>query len=127
MKDSHKGQNKQDEPIESREHGPEENQESVNKQNPNPNSNQGQDLSGLSFEEALERLEKLVRDLEDGKLSLEESLEYFQEGIKLSQACRELLASAEYKVHHLLKDVEAEEDPALEPGESDNSAYTVDE
>lgn len=65
-------------------------------------------LTELSFEEALGRLEKIVQELEEGNLSLEESLQNFQEGIKLSQACREILAKAEYKVHYLLSNMDEE-------------------
>lgn len=58
----------------------------------------------ISFEKALEKLEGIVKKMESGELSLEESLKLFQEGIDLSAVCRELLAEAEFKVEHLLKD-----------------------
>jgi len=61
-------------------------------------------LDNLSFEEALKKLENLVENLEKAELPLEESIKYFQEAIKLSRRCRELLAEAEYRVEYLLKE-----------------------
>lgn len=60
----------------------------------------------LSFEEALERLEKLIAGMEKGDLSLEESLRLFREGMELASHCRKLLADAEYRVEILLQDGE---------------------
>ncbi len=55
----------------------------------------------LSFEEALERLEGLVDALEEGDLELEESLEKFEEGVKLVRSCSDRLRSAELRVKQL--------------------------
>ena len=55
------------------------------------------------FEECLERLEKIVQELEKGEVSLEKSLKLFEEGIQLSSACRKELEQAEGKVEILLK------------------------
>ncbi|OGW15336.1 MAG: exodeoxyribonuclease VII small subunit [Nitrospinae bacterium RIFCSPLOWO2_12_FULL_45_22] len=55
------------------------------------------------FEEAMSRLEELVKRLEGGDLSLDESLEVFEEGIKLSRWCIKKLEEAERKVEVLLK------------------------
>ncbi len=56
-----------------------------------------------SFEQALKKLEQIVEKLEGGKLSLEESLSLFEEGINLSRFCTKKLAQAEKKVEKLLK------------------------
>lgn len=56
-----------------------------------------------SFEEALARLETVVKELEDGRLSLEKSLELFAEGINLSRICSGHLASAEQRVALLIE------------------------
>jgi exodeoxyribonuclease VII small subunit len=56
------------------------------------------------FEEALQELENIVQRLEDGNLSLDESLALFEEGIKLSRLCAQRLDEAEKKVELLLKD-----------------------
>lgn len=58
------------------------------------------------FEEALERLEKIVKKMEEGDMTLEESLEAFEEGIRLSRFCSKKLDEAERKVEILLKDDE---------------------
>jgi exodeoxyribonuclease VII small subunit len=55
------------------------------------------------FEECLERLEKIVQELEKGDVPLEKSLTLFEEGMKLSAACRQELEQAEGKVEILLK------------------------
>jgi exodeoxyribonuclease VII small subunit len=55
------------------------------------------------FEECLERLEKIVHELEKGEVPLEKSLTLFEEGMQLSAACRKELEEAEGKVEILLK------------------------
>ena len=62
----------------------------------------------LSFEEALERLEDIIKKMETEELPLDESLEIFQEGIKLNLHCRKLLNEAEFRVEKLLQDNELE-------------------
>jgi exodeoxyribonuclease VII small subunit len=56
------------------------------------------------FEEALQDLENIVQRLEDGNLSLDESLALFEEGIKLSRLCAQRLDEAEKKIELLMKD-----------------------
>jgi exodeoxyribonuclease VII small subunit len=53
------------------------------------------------FEQALEQLEELVEDMENGELSLEESLKAFEQGIKLTRDCQSALSQAEQKVQLL--------------------------
>lgn len=60
----------------------------------------------LKFEDALDRLENIISMLQEGDLSLEESLDFFQEGTVLVKACHEKLENAETKVSILLKDSE---------------------
>ncbi len=55
------------------------------------------------FEECLDRLEKIVNELEKGDVSLERALELFEEGMSLSGSCRKQLEEAEGKVEILLK------------------------
>jgi exodeoxyribonuclease VII small subunit len=55
------------------------------------------------FEECLQRLEKIVQELEKGDIALEKSLALFEEGIKLSAACKKELTEAEGRVEILLK------------------------
>ena len=63
-------------------------------------------MEEMKFEEALERLESIVRNLEKGDLTLEESLAAFEEGIGLYRFCTGKLDDAERKVEILLKDQE---------------------
>lgn len=56
----------------------------------------------LSFEEAFEELEQVVRQLEEGQLSLDESLALFERGQALSARCQHLLETAELKVQQLV-------------------------
>ncbi|MFP4016318.1 MAG: exodeoxyribonuclease VII small subunit [Halanaerobiales bacterium] len=56
----------------------------------------------LKFEEALEKLEIIVRELEDGGLSLDKSLEVFTEGVKLIKFCNNELDEAEKKIEIVL-------------------------
>ncbi len=55
------------------------------------------------FEECLQRLEKIVDELEKGELPLEKALGLFEEGIALSASCRKELETAEGNVEILLK------------------------
>ena len=52
-------------------------------------------LEGLSFEEAMEQLEGIVRKLESGDVPLEDALEQFQQGMLLSKYCQDTLNNAE--------------------------------
>jgi exodeoxyribonuclease VII small subunit len=63
-----------------------------------------------SFEEALSELEQLVETLEQGDLSLEDSLKSFERGVALARVCQEALARAEQKVTML-----SSTDPDAEP------------
>lgn len=56
------------------------------------------------FEDALEKLEAIVKKLETGELTLEESLKAFEEGIRLTRLCTGKLDDAERRVEVLLKE-----------------------
>lgn len=57
----------------------------------------------FNFEEALGNLETLVESMEQGDLSLEESLKAFEQGIRLTRECQQALEQAEQKVELLVK------------------------
>lgn len=57
-----------------------------------------------NFESSLEKLETIVTRLEEGELSLEESLKLFEEGMGLSRFCREKLDEAEKKIEKIVKE-----------------------
>jgi exodeoxyribonuclease VII small subunit len=55
----------------------------------------------VSFESALEQLQQTVKRLESGELSLEQSLENFETGVRLTRVCQEQLSAAEQKIEIL--------------------------
>ena len=55
------------------------------------------------FEQSLQELEDLVEKMEQGDLSLEESLQHFERGVQLTRTCQQALKEAEQKVETLLK------------------------
>jgi len=55
------------------------------------------------FEKSLQHLEKIVSNMESGELGLEESLEQFEQGIKLAKTCQDTLANAEIRVEQLIE------------------------
>jgi exodeoxyribonuclease VII small subunit len=71
-----------------------------------------------TFEASLNELERIVTQLEEGELSLEDSLKLFEQGVKLSRECQQRLAQAERRIEVLLKD--AEGNPSLESLEPDS-------
>ena len=60
--------------------------------------------SEFNFEEALQELEQLVSSMEEGELSLEDSMKAFEKGIKLTRECQTALKQAEQKVQLLLNE-----------------------
>lgn len=58
----------------------------------------------LNFEKAIEQLEEIAKELEKGDLDLETSVSKFEEGMKLSKECNELLENAEKRITILLKE-----------------------
>ena len=57
----------------------------------------------MKFEKALEKLEKIVEDLETGNLALEDALKRYEEGIRLSALCQKKLSQAEKKIEVLTR------------------------
>ena len=60
----------------------------------------------VKFEKAMERLEKIVEELESGNISLDEALKKYEEGVKLSRACQAKLTQAEKKIEILTKQLD---------------------
>lgn len=69
-------------------------------------SEQANNAPAPSFEEALAKLEAIVAQLENGGLSLEDSMKAFDEGMKLNAFCAEKLAEAERKIELLVRSKE---------------------
>ena len=55
-----------------------------------------------NFEEQIEKLESIVKELEKGDLNLDDSVSKFEEGIKISKECNEILETAEKKISILV-------------------------
>ncbi len=61
-------------------------------------------MESLTFEEAYRKLEDIVRKLETGGLSLEESIALYEEGMKLVRYCEKLLEKAELRIRQIRLD-----------------------
>ena len=72
--------------------------------------------AGTDFEKTLAELEKLVVNLEQGDLSLDESLSGFKQGIELTRQCQTVLDNAQQTVEQLIN---ADDEDSLEPFEPD--------
>src|SRR5206468_1928154 len=70
------------------------------------------------FEQSFQQLESIVRRLESEELPLDESLQLFEEGIRLSRFCHQRLAEVEKKIELILADAKGE--PRVEPFEADD-------
>lgn len=79
-------------------------------------------MAEIKFEDALKKLEKIVEDLEDGSLSLDDAIGKYEEGIKLSKLCAKRLELAKKKVEILMK----AEDGSVELKPFDES-YAIEE
>jgi exodeoxyribonuclease VII small subunit len=62
------------------------------------------EIEKMTFQEALSRLEEIVKELENQQISLEESLKKFELGIRLSSVCLNKLNEAEKKIEELTRD-----------------------
>lgn len=60
--------------------------------------------TNVTFEEAIREIETIVQKLEQGDVPLEKAIEYFQEGIKLSQICKEKLTKVEKQMTTILNE-----------------------
>jgi exodeoxyribonuclease VII small subunit len=67
-----------------------------------------------SFEESLLELERMVRELEDGRLGLEDALARYEQGVGLIKSCYQQLRQAEQRIV-LLTGVDDEQQPILQP------------
>ena len=77
-------------------------------------------MGEIKFEKAIQRLEKIVDDLEKGEMDIDKSLEIFEEGIKMSRVCSKKLNEAEAKIEKLTKDQKEELVTELFPVEDEN-------
>jgi exodeoxyribonuclease VII small subunit len=66
------------------------------------------DISKLSFEQAIKKLTDIVSKIEDGQISLEQSLTQYEQGMELIKHCRGILQKAEKKIEEISKEKEKE-------------------
>ena len=81
--------------------------------------------ANLSFEESLAELERIVRDLEDGAIGLEEALARYEQGVALIKKCYAQLLQAEQRIL-LLTGVDEEQQPILRPFKHEATATKPD-
>ena len=90
----------------------------------------------LNFEGAMDRLEKIVEQMESGKLPLEDLIVRYEEGMNLVKVCQERLAKAEQKIEiiarnsvgkTIVKDFEPTPEPTVPAEDVDESESTNDE
>jgi exodeoxyribonuclease VII small subunit len=81
------------------------------------------DAEPRTFEASLEALEQIVQQLEGGALPLEQSLDLFEKGIRLSRECQERLSQAERRIEILLRDNQGRTvvSPFNAPGSTENN------
>lgn len=60
-------------------------------------------MEKMNFEESVQKLEEIAKELESGNLDLNTSMSKFEEGMKLSKECKEILENAEKKITILLQ------------------------
>lgn len=72
---------------------------------------------GNDFEKSFQQLEKIVQRLEGEELPLDESLQLFEEGIRLSRFCHQRLGEVEKKIELILADAKGQ--PVVEPFEDE--------
>jgi exodeoxyribonuclease VII small subunit len=80
---------------------------------PDTNSNRVEDLT---FEQALDQLDQLVRRMESGELGLDESIAAYRRGAELARFCQGRLADAEQQIQKLDEDVLSNFSPDEMPG-----------
>ncbi|MEA3408203.1 MAG: exodeoxyribonuclease VII small subunit [Chloroflexota bacterium] len=68
------------------------------------------ELETLSFEDTYQRLEEIIQELEEGALSLDESVSLYEEGMQLARHCGQKLDAAELKITEVLSEMEGETD-----------------
>jgi exodeoxyribonuclease VII small subunit len=71
------------------------------------------------FEKSLQHLEKIVSQMESGELGLEESLEQFEQGIRLAKNCQDTLTNAEMRVEQLIEKSGLQQTVAFEEADED--------
>lgn len=78
----------------------------------NSSSSDSNDLSSLSYQQASDELESIIKQLESNQLELEDSLKMYQRGVELLAELRSRLAHAKQRVTALMGEIEADDEEA---------------
>ena len=62
----------------------------------------GKEVEDITFEEAMTQLEDIIKNLEDGKMQLDDAINAFERGMKLKQTCETKLNQAKLKIDNVL-------------------------
>ena len=84
------------------------------------------DVEKLSFEQAVEMLTEIVDKIESGQVSLAESLEQYEKGMRLIKHCRGILLDAEKRIEEIAED-DAEGEGEVEETDDDDDEAKADE
>ena len=77
---------------------------------------QKDEISKLTFEQAIQQLKGIVDKIEQGEIPLQDSLEQYEKGMALIKHCRDILQKAEKRIEKI-----SQEEPPASPPEPDNS------
>ena len=78
------------------------------------NKKQENNISKLSFEEAIKELTDIVGKIEQGRIPLQESLQQYERGMALIKQCRTILKKAEERIEKITKEEESSENSGKE-------------
>lgn len=81
----------------------------------------------LNFEQTLQELEALVKEMESGDMTLEDSLSAFEKGIQLTRECQTALQNAEQRVQKLVADGDTLRETALDAAINEADADLLDD
>ncbi len=80
------------------------------------------DVSKLDFEQAIDSLNEVVAQIEDGDIPLAESMDKYERGMALIKHCREILISAEKRIEKITADQKSQEDLTDDDGDEDGDS-----
>jgi exodeoxyribonuclease VII small subunit len=83
-----------------------------------------EDLVGLSFEQAIDELSRVVGQIEDGRIPLQDSIDQYERGMALIRHCRTILQAAEKRIEQIAAEQKPQPDkskPADNPKDDDSS------
>jgi exodeoxyribonuclease VII small subunit len=77
------------------------------------------EISKLTFEQAIQQLKGIVDRIEQGEIALQDSLEQYEKGMALIKHCRDILQKAEKRIEKISKEEPPEPEPEKEPEDGD--------